>query len=81
MLLMVFWGSLGLVLGALGPPLRTLLVLLRALGGTLNSQNFGLGSLPGNLLFFCVLSVAPFLEIVVFLIFEHLVGTGRLQTC
>ena len=44
MLLMVFWGSLGLVLGALGGFLGTLLVLLRALGGTLNFQNFFLGA-------------------------------------
>ena len=43
MLLMVFWGSLGLVLGALGGFLGALLVLLRALGGTLNFQNFLFG--------------------------------------
>ena len=43
MLLMVFWGSLGLVLGALGGFLGALLVLLRALGGTLNFQNFFFG--------------------------------------
>ena len=43
MLLMVFWGSLGLVLGALGGFLGALLVPLRALGGTLNFQNFFLG--------------------------------------
>ena len=44
MLLMVCWGSPGLVLGALGGFLGALLVLLRALGGTLNFQNvfFGL---------------------------------------
>ena len=36
MLLMVFWDSLGLVLGALRGFLGALLVLLRALGGTLN---------------------------------------------
>ena len=43
MLLMVFWGSLGLVWGALGGFLGALLVPLRALGGTLNFQNFFLG--------------------------------------
>ena len=43
MLLMVFWGSLGLVLVALGGFLGALLVLLRALGGTLNFQNFLFG--------------------------------------
>ena len=43
MLLMVFWGSLGLVLGALGGFLGALVVPLRALGGTLNFQNFFLG--------------------------------------
>ena len=43
MLLMVFWGSLGLVLGVLGGFLGALLVPLRALGGTLNFQNFFLG--------------------------------------
>ena len=40
MLLMVFWGSPGLVLGALWGFLEALLVPLRALGGTLNFQNF-----------------------------------------
>ena len=40
MFLMVFGGSLGLVLGALGGFLGALLVPLRALGGTLNFQNF-----------------------------------------
>ena len=40
MLLMVFWGSLGLVLGALGGFLGALLVPFRALGGTLNFQKF-----------------------------------------
>ena len=40
MLLMVFWVFLGLVLGALGGFLGALLVPLRALGGTLNFQNF-----------------------------------------
>ena len=43
MLLMVFWGSLGLVLGALEGFLGALLVLLRALGGILNFQNFLFG--------------------------------------
>ena len=43
MFLMVFGGSLGLVLGALGGFLGALLVPLRALGGTLNFQNFFLG--------------------------------------
>ena len=44
MLLMVFGGSLGLVLGALGGFLGALHVLLQALGGTPNFQNliFGL---------------------------------------
>ena len=45
MLLMVFGGSLELVLGALGGFLGALLVPLRALGGTLNFQNF-FGGLP-----------------------------------
>ena len=49
MLLMVFWSSLGLILGALGAFLGALLVLLRAFGGTLNSQNFLLASLPGQI--------------------------------
>ena len=40
MLLMVFWGSLGLVLCALGGFSGALLVPLRALGVTLNFQNF-----------------------------------------
>ena len=48
-LLMVFWGSLGLILGALGAFLGALLVLLRAFGGTLHAQNFFLGSLPGQI--------------------------------
>ena len=43
MFLLVFGGSLGLVLGALGGFLGALLVPLRALGGTLNFQNFYLG--------------------------------------
>ena len=45
MLWMVFWGSLGLVLGAFGGFLEAPLVLLRVRGGTLNSQNFLFGSL------------------------------------
>ena len=49
MLLMVFEGSLGLILGALGAFLGALLVLLRAFGGTTNSQNFFLDSLPGQI--------------------------------
>ena len=43
MLLMVFGGSLGLVLGSLGGFLGALLVLLLALGGTLHFQNFVFG--------------------------------------
>ena len=73
MLLMVFWGSLGLILKALGAFLGALLVLLRAFGGTLNSQNFLLASLPGQIdCFFFASSFAPFFEVVVFLIFEPL---------
>ena len=54
MLLMVFWASLGLILGALGAFLGSLLVFLRAFGGTLPAQNFFLGSLPGQIYcFFC----------------------------
>ena len=45
MLFKVFWGSLGLVFGLFGSLLEALLVLLRALGGTLNFQTFYLGSL------------------------------------
>ena len=45
MLLMVFWGSLGLVLGALGGFLGALLVPLRALDGTLNFKTSSWGSL------------------------------------
>ena len=52
MLLMVFWASVGLILGALGAFLGALLVLLRAFGGTLNSQNFLLASLPGQIVCF-----------------------------
>ena len=43
MLLMVFGGSLGVILGALGAFLGSLLVLLRTLGGTLKFQNFLFG--------------------------------------
>ena len=70
----MFWGSLGLVLGALEGFLGALFVLLRAFGGTLNSQNFFLGSLPGQVYGFLssVSSFAPFLEVIVFLIFEPL---------
>ena len=39
MLLMVFWNSLGLIWGALGTSLGGLLVLLRAFGGNLTSQD------------------------------------------
>ena len=49
MLLMLCWGSLGLILGALEGFLGALLVLLRAFGGTLNSQNFFGGSLPDQI--------------------------------
>ena len=49
MLLMVFWASLGLILGALGAFLGGLLVFLRAFGGTLHAQNFFLDSLPGQI--------------------------------
>ena len=66
MLLMVFWASVGLILGALGAFLGALLVLLRAFGGTLNSQNFLLASLPGQI------DCSPFFEVVIFLIFEPL---------
>ena len=57
MLLMVSWGSLGLVLGAFGGLLGALLVLLRALGGSSGSHNFPKtfwGSPPGTV-FYCVL--------------------------
>ena len=43
MLLMVDWGSLGLVLGAFGGFLEAPLVLLRVRGGTLDFQNFLFG--------------------------------------
>ena len=49
MLLMVFWASLGLILGALGAFLGALLVFLRAFGSTLHAQNFFLDSLPGQI--------------------------------
>ena len=49
MLLMVCWGSLGLILGALGAFLGALLVFLRAFGSTLHAQNFFLDSLPGQI--------------------------------
>ena len=48
MLLMVFWGSLGLILGALGAFLGALLVLLRAFGGTLTCQDFCFGALASS---------------------------------
>ena len=74
MLLMVFWNCIGLMLGALGACLGDLLVLLQAFGGTLNSQNFLLASLPGQIVccFFFASSFAPFFEVVVFLILESL---------
>ena len=73
MLLMVFGGSLGLILGALGALLGALLMFLQTFGGTLHSQNFFLGSLPGQIYcFLFVSSFAPFLEVFVFLIFEPL---------
>ena len=43
---MVFWASLGFILGALGAFLGALLVFLRAFGGTLHAQNFFLDSFP-----------------------------------
>ena len=46
---MVFWASLGLILGALGAFLGALLVFLRAFGSTLHAQNFFLDSLPGQI--------------------------------
>ena len=46
---MVFWASLGLILGALGALLGALLVFLRAFGSTLHAQNFFLDSLPGQI--------------------------------
>ena len=49
MLFRRFWGSLGLVFGALVGFLGALLVFLRAFGGTLHAQNFFLDSLPGQI--------------------------------
>ena len=73
MLLMVFWASLGLILGALGAFLGGILVFLRAFGGTLHAQNFFLDSLPGqNYCYFCVSAFAPFFEVIVSLILEPL---------
>ena len=43
MLLTMFWGSLGLVFGALGSFLGALVLLWGTLGGTLNFQNFFFG--------------------------------------
>ena len=43
---MVFWGSLGLILGALGAFLGGLLVFLQAFNNTLHAQNLFLDSLP-----------------------------------
>ena len=48
MLLMAFWASVGLILGALGAFLGALLVLLRAFGGTLTSQDFCFGALAAS---------------------------------
>ena len=72
MLLMVFWGSLGLILGALGAFLGALLVFLRAFGGTLHAQNLFFDSLPGQIYCFFRPFFPSFLEIFVFLIFEPL---------
>ena len=72
MLLMVFWGSLGFILGALGAFLGAILVFLRAFGGTLHAQNLFLGSLPDKFIVFIVSSFAPFLKVFVYLIFEPL---------
>ena len=49
MLLMVFWASLGLILGALGAFLGALLVFLQAFGNTLHAQNLFLDSRPGEI--------------------------------
>ena len=54
MLLMVFGGSLGLILGALGAFLGALLVLLRAFGRTLHAQSFFWDSIPGQI--YCLFS-------------------------
>ena len=60
MILMVFWSSLGLILGALGAFLGALLVFLRAFGGTLHAQNFFFDSFPGqNYVFFWYLLPLP----------------------
>ena len=73
MLLMVFWASLGLILGALGAFFGALLVLLPPFGGTLHARSFFLGCLPGQISVFCfVSSFAPFLDVFVFLLFEPL---------
>ena len=73
MLFEICWASLGLVFGAFEGFLGALLVLLQAFGGTLNFQEISLGSLPGHISWFLfVSSFAPFLEVVVFLIFEPL---------
>ena len=45
MLLMVFWASPGLILGALGAFLGALLVFLQPFGGTLTSPDFCFGAL------------------------------------
>ena len=73
MLLMVFGGSLGLMLGALGAFLAALLVFLQAFSSTLHAQKliFGLSSWR-NLLLFFVSAFAPFFEVIVFLILEPL---------
>ena len=48
MLLMVFWASLGLILGALGAFFGALLVLLPPFGGTLTSQYLCFGALEAS---------------------------------
>ena len=56
----MFWGSLGLGLGALGSFLGALVVLLLASGGTLHAQNFFFDSFPGhNYVFFWYLLPLP----------------------
>ena len=72
MLLMVFWASLGLILGALGAFLGALLMFLRACGGTLHVQNFFFGTSSGYIYVFFMCSVAPLFEIIIFLLFEPL---------
>ena len=47
-LLMEFWGSIGLILGAVWAFLGGILVLLRAFGGTLTSQVFCFGALEAS---------------------------------